>query len=341
MPKFIEYKPELLDYWRYIVLFGRNVASYKFALANSLLELSNTPDDLITLEQLAEPFSRYITEHLSKVDKQGTSSSSVFLNSCRKYNNEKLSQDKLLKTTTELGFNNVIDAFHIVHGSETEERFFIDERKINKGIRITENLYRLNQNTQFDNLFSEVESRWNLVETAWSLNISKNLISVFHDIDNNTLFTFDNNKRINVTSSISSLNGYQKGFCFYCFEDLHIEDNSEKYNVDVDHFLPHVLQRENILSNLDGVWNLVLSCQSCNRGINGKFEKIPEKELLNRLHTRNEFYIESHHPLRETLILQTGKTEKKRSRFLQQQYLTAQKHILSTWKPETVSEPKF
>jgi hypothetical protein len=47
-------KPDLHveDYWRGIVLFGRNVASYKFALAASLLELKPASGDLVRLEDL-------------------------------------------------------------------------------------------------------------------------------------------------------------------------------------------------------------------------------------------------------------------------------------------------
>lgn len=36
---FISKEPNLEDYWRGIILFGRNVASYKFALAKSLLDI--------------------------------------------------------------------------------------------------------------------------------------------------------------------------------------------------------------------------------------------------------------------------------------------------------------
>ena len=37
---FSEYKPNDENYWRSVILFGRNVASYKFALAKALLELA-------------------------------------------------------------------------------------------------------------------------------------------------------------------------------------------------------------------------------------------------------------------------------------------------------------
>ena len=50
-------------------------------------------------------------------------------------------------------------------------------------------------------------------------------------------------------------------------------------------------------------------------GKDGKFEKIPTINFLERLHKRNSFFIDSHHPLRETLILQTGKTNTNRMGF--------------------------
>jgi hypothetical protein len=37
-----------------------------------------------------------------------------------------------------MGFNNVIDAFHNVHGNELDKRFFLDERKTSGGIRLTD-----------------------------------------------------------------------------------------------------------------------------------------------------------------------------------------------------------
>jgi hypothetical protein len=39
------------------------VASYKFALAQSLIDLSETRSSAISLEQLAVPFSRHLSEH--------------------------------------------------------------------------------------------------------------------------------------------------------------------------------------------------------------------------------------------------------------------------------------
>ena len=72
---FIETSPSLDSYWRALVLFGLNVASYKFALAKSLLEIAPTGRNVVTLDELAEPFSRHVAEHLRAADKQTTSRS--------------------------------------------------------------------------------------------------------------------------------------------------------------------------------------------------------------------------------------------------------------------------
>lgn len=80
------------------------------------------------------PLRTFFTEHLQGCDKQGTSESSRFLNVCRQFNQQAISQDELLETTVQLGFNNVIDAFHNVHNQELPQRFFIDERRTKGGI---------------------------------------------------------------------------------------------------------------------------------------------------------------------------------------------------------------
>ncbi len=118
MTSFIE--TELTDetLWRAIILFGRNVASYKFALGKALLELAEEEKTFVTLEELAGPYSKHLVEHLKINDRQGTSKSSRFLNFCRNFNENVISKNELRTRTVELGFNNVIDAFHVVGKDE-------------------------------------------------------------------------------------------------------------------------------------------------------------------------------------------------------------------------------
>ena len=222
------------------------------------------------------------------------------------------------------------------------EEFFIDERKFNKGIRLTDNLFKLfyvYDNSAKD-LNQETESRWNLVEKAWELNINKNLIAVEFDQETKELFTHDTkHNRTNITTSRGALNGYQKSRCFYCFKEISISSVDDLL-ADVDHFFPHLLKPQVATAgccrpvNVDGVWNLVLSCPECNRGENGKFAQVPSLELLERLHTRNEYLIGSHHPLRETLIMQTGNTERDRKYFLDKSYRFSKINLIHVWQPK-------
>jgi len=341
MATFEDENPSLENYWRAVVLFGRNVASYKFALAKSLLELSAQNRSTVTYEELAIPFSTHITEHLKLADKQGTSSGSKFLDACRKFNENELSQDALVSTTAKLGFVNVIDAFHIVNNKEIPVRFF-HERSDKRGIDLSDQFFELSEFPQFENLSKEAESRWRLVETAWALNISRSLITVFHDDESQSFYARDRSlSRVNITSSKSALNGYQKGKCFYCFVDLSLNDSESGQITDVDHFFAHALKQHDGFKDINSVWNLVLSCYDCNRGPGGKFAWLPEIRFLERLHKRNEFLISSQHPLRETLIQQTGSTDMERCNFLNKYYSNAVDRLIHKWSPRVEHAPVF
>lgn len=74
-----------------------------------------------------------------------------------------------------------------------------------------------------------------------------------------------------------------------------------------------------------------MSCQNCNRT---KSDGIPALDLLKKLHKRNEYFISSHLPLRETLLRQTGKKEAIRHNFLQSAYNEVSEPGVPKWQPE-------
>jgi len=107
-------------------------------------------------------------------------------------------------------------------------------------------------------------------------------LTVGYDADSELLIVNDSMpKRKAITGCRDALNGYQKGKCFFCFDDISVESWSHDI-ADVDHFFPHVLKRHVMRDRLDGVWNLVLACRSCNRGEKGKFAQVPELRFLDR-----------------------------------------------------------
>jgi hypothetical protein len=110
---------------------------------------------------------------------------------------------------------------------------------------------------------------------------------------------------------------------------------------DVDHVFPHVLGKLGKLMNIDGVWNLVLACRTCNRGPDGKFDYTPHPDYVSRLNKRNEYLILSHHPLRETLMKQSGLTVEARRQFLQSALDVASTYSPKTWYVTPVGNPEF
>jgi hypothetical protein len=192
---------------------------------------------------------------------------------------------------------------------------------------------------QFQNLPGEVEARWRLVETAWQLGLPKGLV-VGVGQDGDILTAPQLGRRAMVARSRDALNGYQKGRCFYCYSEVTVVA-AHAALADVDHFFPRVLLQLGVRMPLDGVWNLVLACRNCNRGADGNSSRLPEHRFLERLHTRNEFLISSHHPLRETLIAQTGDTVAARAKFLRGMYEGALDILIHRWGPKSENEAAF
>jgi hypothetical protein len=329
MTEFFAKEPELDANWRAIVLFGANVASYKFALAKSLVEFAPRVGDLVRLDELAVPFTRHVCEHLRRTDKQSTSARSRFLDACRAFNRGELADDRLRETTTRLGFNNVIDAFHTVGGRSVPVRFFVDQRRGGGdagGIRLTDELRSLAASIQGGALEGEVEARRRLVEAAWALDLPRAGVAVRADLGADLLYV-ERARRVDLTRVAPALNGYQHGRCFYCRAEV------PAGRADVDHFFPWVLRERGMIPEADGVWNLVLACRACNRGEGGKFARVPSDRLVERLHGRNNWLVESHHPLRETIMLQAGASREQRTDFLRRMQRKAVDALIHRWEP--------
>ena len=325
------------DLFRSVVLYGRNVASYKFALAESLLQLGKEGKNIITLDELAVPFSTALLRHLEESDKQGISKSSTFLNTLREFRDNEITNDKMLDTTTKLGFVNVIDAFHRVGKQDVSTRFFLDERGSGNKIVLTDELLRLSQTNAATSLTKENDARWKLVETAWEYGVSNAFVTVEYDKQQEILIALQGGiKRKSITGVKDAISGYQRGQCFYCSKELNFSETHTPDAIRVDHLMPFSLMtKTNLSEDLDRVWNLVLACNHCN-GASEKSDNLPHSDYVKRLLTRNESYILSHHPLRETLILQTGQSTQERYDFVTSIYDHLKQTGYHFWRVEDV-----
>ena len=327
--------------FRSIILLGKNAASYKFSLGKSLLELARDGSEVVSIADLAVPFARNICEHLLAIDRQGTAASSRFLDACRFYNEGSIKDHELRDVTIQFGFENVIDAFHVVGDGDVSTRFFVDERQ-HQRIRLTDDLLNLAQHPVAADLASETEARWRLVEEAWDGRATGRPVRVLYNRRTELLVPALLGKRQSITEIRPALNGYQQGHCFYCFRPIQL-NGPASMRPDVDHFLPFSLMTRGFPVDLDHPWNLVLACQTCNRGSAGKFAHLPHSRYIDRLHRRNEHLIQSHHPLRETLIEKTGASAQKRLKFLTESLELAGGYSAepSGWTAEEEQKPLF
>ena len=317
--------------WRHIVRFGRNVASYKFALGRTLLALAAQQRTFVPLEDLAVPYAASICEHLLAEDRQSTSAQSRFLDACRSRNRAELDAAKLAELTVRLGFTNVIDAFHISRAGEpTQTSFFIDERASRHGITLTDELLKLATGLQAEVLPLEVDARWNLVQTSWGLGLGTRLVSVeiTPDEDAVHLHVPPRLRRGPITGVRDALSPYQDGRCAYC--DTPFTDIGTS-RVAVDHVLPFMLMGQGWQDgDLHQIWNLVLACYACN---SAKRDRPPDKDWMPWLVKRGEDLIGSHHPLRETLISQLGPDPARRHETLRRRHATAIDMTRFSWLP--------
>lgn len=245
---------------------------------------------------------------------------------------------ELLDAALSTGFAYVLDAYHSVNGAELLARFFeVSGRGKGRHVMIADELFRVLDAAPSVSL--ETEARWSLVEYAWEAGVSPSLVSISYDGKAETFCsTGEGARRRSLASARDALNGYQKGQCFYCYARIELEG---KERCDVDHFFPHVLAPTLKGVNLEGVWNLVLACPECNRGVGGKFARVPSIEYLERLSKRNEFLISSHHPLREAIMAQTGLTARERHAFLSHTDREAVNVLLHRWRTPARGKATF
>jgi len=329
-----------LEIFRAIILYGKNTASYKFALGKALIQLAQEQKTFVSFDELAMPFAQSIVEHVKAGKRQTVSASSKFLYGCHLYAENNIDNDQLIHLTKNFGFRHVIDAFPNL-GSEIDNQpaFYHKAVQGQKGIELTDHLYRLVQNTQINNIVEEIEGRWNLVEASWTEN-NPSLLIEYDDVDE--LFVsrglsdrgyLDSHLRKAVTAARRPLSGYQKGKCFYCYDDISIEANQPN-TAQVDHFLPISFQSRvatKVHLNLNEIWNLVLTCKTCNAS---KSNRTPSIDFLYDLERRNNYYISSKHPLGETIQFLTGKSVQDRRLYLNKVHSIMREVSPFEWKPK-------
>jgi len=291
------------DYWRSIILYGLNQATYKIALGKTLVALSEkkittVPWDTLSLEFLNQYQKRLNVDQ--PMPQQANPSRRTFMErEVRKLNLGSTDIDVSIFNVGKEGFNDVIKRFHnIASFKEFQGKFYSFD--FGKSITLTDNLHNVVEQHSKD-ISKELDARWALLEGAFTIKADN------YQLANEILDTYllKGEERKNLTSNIPFLQGYQGNTCFYCAERIEDDD------CHVDHVLPRMV------INNDQIWNLVLSHSYCNLS---KSDKLVGNHFIEKLTLRNENIMGSNHPWKHKISLWLGRTEKSRRSNLLKHY---------------------
>lgn len=332
---FIDVDSSALTTVRTLMLFGRNTATYKFALCHALTK--QPAKNSVSYDDLRDDFLKELLSHYRGNPHQFNSGENIITKSFDIYlagSQDNSDWDKLIGVAEKSIYRYVFDAFQNVgSGTIANDHLLFEHDKKNKRLHLTDSLNSiLESKVKIKEIEQENQARWRLVEEAWKAGLSPNLL--VYDEEEEVFYSESGFQRTNLRSAVDVLMPYQKGKCFYCKRPLNrLAGTQEDSFPDVDHFLPFSMAELLGEINPNGVWNLVIACASCNRGTNGKFDSPPDKCYFSKLMARNSLFVEEHkHSLKNSILLSLNSSSK--ATVLQQmQRLFKPFEIFNGWRP--------
>lgn len=299
-------KFEDIDYWKGIVLYGLNQATYKIALGKTIIELASLGKENIDWHQLSKS---YLDNYILRLKENALPQQN---NPARKTKMERIidSLNKgIIDYSTALSqveneaFHDVIPRFQTI-GTDKEivgEKFYHFD--FGRKLYLHDSIFKIVENSKIE-LIEELDARWSLLEGAFSMvHGDWHLSNSVRDI-----YLENGYSRTNITGNIPFLQGYQGNSCFYCGEPIGNND------IHVDHVLPRQFIQH------DEIWNLVLSHSICNLHKN---DSLVGKHYFEKLIARNENIMGSNHPWKKKISDALGNTPLKRAKMMLNHYENA------------------
>jgi len=292
-----------LDYWKGIILYGLNSATYKIALGKTIVELSKQNKEHIRWETLSEEFLNQYLKRLSgekSLPQQSIPTrQTVMERVVKQMQLGVMSKDEALSIVAQDGLSNVIPRFQSIAGDKeiVENKFYHFD--FGKELILHDTVFSIVENNE-NEIIEELDARWGLLEGAFSIHQEHWELS--NDI--REIYIKNGYERTNITTNIPFLQGYQGNTCFYCGEAL-------GNDIHVDHVLPRQVVQH------DEIWNLVLAHSHCNIS---KSDKLIGKHYLEKLIQRNENIMGSNHPWKKKIQVALGNTSIQRANKLWHHY---------------------
>lgn len=300
------------DFWRAIILYGLNTATYKMALGQCLADLVKEGRTRIPIDDLALEFFDLYTRRLENGKPQlVTPGRFSIMEQVVEFNSlGRISKDEIVRRVKSGPFSEVIPRFHTVNNQIIPVKFYEAGKD---ALTLTDGAFQLFTGNAGHDLLSEIDSRWALLEASFQMHRDDSQLA--NDI--RRFYLEQGYKRTQISGLAPVLNGYQNDSCFYCGELM--SDNETH----VDHLIPRQLV------NHDEVWNLVLAHSFCNEQ---KSDALPDSYYVEKLIERNEFFIMSKHPLKKKLIAQLGNDPASRRRHTMRVYEDGRTVLRYTWE---------
>ena len=280
-----------IDYWKGIVLYGLNQATYKIALGKTLVDLADDGKTTIEWHVLSKAFLDNYVSRLKQSNLPQQSNPSRQTAMERIVAGMNAGNFTYQQAIVEVGvnaFNDVIPRFQTIGTDKQLAAGKFYHFEFGKQIHLHDSLFIILETNRIE-ILQELNARWSLLEGAFSLTHGDcQLANSMRDI-----YLEKATVRMNLTSNIPFLQGYQGNVCFYCGEDIKSD------SIHVDHVIPRqVIQH-------DEIWNLVLSHDVCNLH---KSDALVGKHYFEKLVARNENIMGSNHPWKQKIASALGGT---------------------------------
>lgn len=296
-------KFEDVDYWKGIVLYGLNQATYKIALGKTILELASQDKEAVEWDQLSRVYLDTYIERLKtnyNPQQSNPSRKTKMERIIDSLNKGMIDYKEAVNLVATEAFNDVVPRFQTI-GIDKDivgDKFYHFD--FGKKLYLHDTTFQINE-TSKQELSDELEARWSLLEGAFSL--AHGDFKLSNDV--REVYLENSYTRTNITGNIPFLQGYQGNTCFYCGERIGDKD------IHVDHVLPRQFIQH------DEIWNLVLSHSICNMNKN---DSLIGKHYFDKLIARNGNIMGSNHPWKKKIADALGDTPVKRNKSMLYHY---------------------
>lgn len=304
----------------YICKNGQKTASYKLALAMSLLDLKDCGKTVFSLDEIAPLFVDNLIRHISRGKKQfNNDTGSAVIRIIYRYTEGLLDYDEMIEFVKKKWYQNVVYRFHNLRGNVDVTQFYIIDGSDSRNIKIelTSAMLSLLNSKYYTEIQTQVEELWNSLEEGWGDHSLK--LKIVNDDNLNVSrpshkTCISNMSRKALSHLGHDLNVDNRNECFYCggYIDIDGYEDNKDFRWAVDHFLPHTLLSYNPNLPIEEPFNYVLACKKCN---SSKGMKTPLNTFLIKLIMRNERLIETNSKFKSSILELCGQTPTERLLF--------------------------